>query len=585
MRSLLIVLVIVAHRLYAQDISVPTEHTTRERSYDVLHYKLDITIDEKTKTCSGEATIRLVPLRPLFGAVHLDANGLKVAAVKRGIHELEYAIAGDSLLIRLDKMYGLQDTITLAIEYSTATTSKGLYYRDADSGYVKRQSQVWSHGEPEENRYWFPCYDFPNDMATSEMVVTVNERWTAISNGKLLAVKRDPANHTATFHWFQSKPHTSYLVSLVAGEYIEVKDTAGTVPLSYYVYKHQKGDVPRSFGKTGDMMKFFESVIGVPYPWEKYSQVVVQDYVVGGQENVSATTLSDRIIHDARAHLDYNNDGLVAHELAHQWYGDLLTCRDWSHLWLNEGFASYFDILYQEHDKGVDVAARSLQSSRESITSSDVGSQRKATVTGRYIRPNEMFSNRVYGKGAAVLHMLRFVVGDELFRKAIRHYTSKFAHQLVETNDLKIAFEEATGYNLHWFFEQWVYKPGYPELDVVSTFNQQTRMVDVTIVQSQQQDSLTGLFTVPVDIEVWVNGVSETYRITISQLAEVFSFPAYQEPQLVVVDRGNHLLKKIRFNKSAAAWIFQLEHAAAGVDRLIAVDSLRSSMGEDTVVF
>ena len=240
-----------------QDKPTPTEHFARERSYHVLHYRLNIEIDEKEKSCVGEAGIKLVPLQPQFDILRLDAAQMSISEVRMGSKRLEYHHTGDTLFVALDKVYGLRDTLDMTVAYSVSSPQKGLYFIAPDSGYPKQQRQVWSNGETEENHFWFPCYDYPNDMSTSEMIVAVNENWTAISNGKLLEVKRDPRRGKATYHWYEDKPHVSYLISLVAGEYVEVKDSWGTVPISYFVYKHQKEDAMRSFSKTPKAIEFF----------------------------------------------------------------------------------------------------------------------------------------------------------------------------------------------------------------------------------------------------------------------------------------------------------------------------------------
>ncbi|HEV8539437.1 MAG TPA: M1 family aminopeptidase, partial [Bacteroidota bacterium] len=510
-----------------------------------------------------------------FDEVRFDAADMKITDARLDGKRLEYHHTGETLAVTLDKMYGLSDTLNFTVAYDLSSPQKGLYFIIPDSGYPKQQRLVWSNGETEENHFWFPCYDFPNEMSTSEMIVTVNENWTAISNGKLIDVKRDPDSHTATYHWYEGKPHVVYLTSLVAGEYVEVKDSAGTVPLSYFVYKHQKDDAMRSFSKTPKVMEFYASKIGYPYPWEKYSQTVVQDYIWGGEENVSATTLTDNTIHDARAHIDVSSDDLVAHELAHQWWGDMLTTRDWAHTWLNEGFATYFTVLFQEHDRGTDVALKSMYDAQRDIVNTDFGDRRKPSVNKWFVNSNEIFTNRIYGKGACVLHMLRFIVGDELFWKAINHYARKHAFQNVETNDFKVAVEEATGYNLHWFFDEWLYKPGYPEFEVKSSWDKPSGTVKVSVRQTQKVDSLTGIFRTPVDIEVWVRDEPSTHRVMIAKQEEEFTFPASWRPQLVLFDKGSKILKKLKHEKPIDEWIFQLLHAKDGVDRIAAADELR----------
>jgi len=567
--------------LFAQ---IPVEHFARERTYDVLHYKLNIVIDEKAKKCEGDVSIRLIPLRPIFDEVELDAAEMQISKVNLGLKQLNFTHEGETLVVALDKPYGLTDTLNLTISYSVTSPKKGLYFVTPDSGYPNKQYQAWTQGEAEDNHYWFPCYDFPNDFATSEMIVTVNDRFTTISNGKLLDMKKNAKEHTATFHWFESKPHVSYLISLVVGEYVEVKDSWDNIPLSYYVYKHQQSDAMLSFIKTPKMIDFFSARTGYPYPWEKFAQTVVEDFIYGGQENVGAVTLTDNTIHDSRAHLDYSSDGLVAHELAHQWFGDMITCKDWSHAWLNEGFATYFENLFREYDLGKDDAAKEIMDQQIVLRNVDEDNRRRPTVCNRYIYPMDLFDSRIYGKGAVVLNMLRFYLGDELFFKAIDHYVSKFAFQSVETNDFKVAIEEATGYNLYWFFDQWIYKAGCPKFEITSKWDQTSRTVQLTVRQMQKVDSLTGIFKTPVDIEVWVHGEPEAHRVLISNAEETFSFPAYRQPDLIIFDKGSKLLKKLNFQKSLDEWIFQLRNASDGVDRLQAIDELRWYLDSNKVV-
>ncbi len=551
-----------------------TLHAARERTYHVLHYRLALSIDPARKFCSGTATIDLVPLRPALEELRLDAAELNIKSVALGHKELSFHSVAESLIVDLDKPYGLNDTLAISVSYSVASPRKGLYFTAPDSGYPGKQLQAWTQGEPDDNHFWFPCYDFPNDKATSEVIVTVRDSFTVISNGRLVDVARDSKKHTATFHWLESKPHVSYLTSLVIGEYVEVKDSWESVPLSYYVYPNQKGNALRSFSKTSKIMEFYSTKIGFPYPWEKYAQTVVQDFIWGGEENVSATTLADGTIHDSRAHLDYSSENLVAHELAHMWWGDLVTCRDWSHSWLNEGFATFFQNQFTEFDLGHDDAAKEIMDNQNSVRNADVGDRRRPTVCNRFVNPNDLFDNRIYGKGAVVLSMLKNYLGDELFWKSIRSYAQKFAFQNAETNDFKIAIEEATGYNLSWFFEQWLYKPGYPEFDVSSSWDQPSRTLNLRVRQVQKIDSATGLFKTPAEIELWVHGEPQVFRIWLSQQEEMFSFPAYQQPELVIFDPGSRILKKVTFHKSIDEWVFQLRHAREAVDRILAVDEL-----------
>lgn len=563
-------------------------HVARERTYDVLHYRLSLAIDESTKSISGETAIKLVPLQPALSEIVFDAAELQVERVLLGRESLRYSTNDEKLRLFLKRPTRLIDTMTILVKYS-GSPRKGLYFIQPDSGYPDRPWQVWSQGEAEDNHFWFPCYDYPNDFATSEMLVTVNERFMAISNGALVKTMHNKKERTKTYHWRESKPHVSYLISLVVGDYVELKDSWDGIPILYYVYPNQRDLAGYSFSKTPAMMKFLSTKIGFRYPWEKYAQAVVADFIYGGMENVSASTLTDFTIHDERAHLDVSSDGLVAHELAHQWWGDLLTCRDWSHAWLNEGFATYFTNAFHEADSGFHYASYLLLGTQNNILESDTGAARRPTVTDRFTDPAEIFDNRIYGKGACILHMLRFLLGDESFWKAFNHYVTKHAFQNVETNDFKIAIEEATGKNLHWFFKQWVYGAGYPEFIVATQWDSVNRTLGMTVVQEQRlrehaaPDSPDGVFITPVDIEIWSEGKKRTERIVLSKRKEEFHFLQRTRPQCVVFDKGNWILKKVSFHKEVEEWIFQLHHADE-IDRVMAARELSNHADQPLVI-
>ena len=560
------------------------EHQTRERTYDVIHYKINVTINIETSTCDGEVSIKFVPLRPNLNEIVLDAGEMIIKSARLEMKAVNFEHRNDSLIVDLENIYGLDDTLTLTVMYGVKSPRKGMYFIKSDSGYSKQRNQVWTQGEAEDNHFWFPCYDFPNDMATSEMIVTVNDKYTAISNGKLINYKKNPQNQTATFHYLENHPHVSYLISLVVGEYIEFKDTWNTVPLSYYVYPEQKNDALMTFSKTPKIMEFFSKQLQYPYPYDKYSQTVVSDFFFGGEENISATTLTDRTIHDSRAHLDYTSDDLVAHELAHQWFGDMITCKDWSHAWLNEGFATYLTNLFVEFDRGKDAAAVKMMEQQELIRNLDDEMRRRPMVCNRYNNPMDLFDSRIYGKGAVVLGMLRDYIGDELFWKVIRYYVKEYSFRCVDTRDFEDMVEDVTGYNLNWFFKQWVYGAGCPDLEIKSQWNQRTRNVEIIVQQKQVIDSLTGIFKLPVDIEIWIRSNPTTYRVVIEKPEEKFEFPAYQQPQCVIFDKGSKILKKLNFERSIEEYVFQSLNATNAVDRIQAVRELQWYSNSDLAV-
>ena len=547
------------------------------RDYHVIHYRIEVSFDEAVKSVSGRTTTTLLPLLPDITRLEFDAEKLNVRSVSLGKQALRFDVGTKKLAVTLDRPYGLQDTLRLSVEY-TCTPKRGLYFVQPDSSYPDRPWQIWSQGEDMDNHFWFPCYDFPNDMATSEMIATVRSPYVALSNGRLLEVKEDRGKKTRTFHWRQDIPHASYLISLAAGDYAVLKDRAGDIPLEYYVYPRQVEDAKVCFASTPDMVTWFGEKIGYKYPWAKYAQVLIRDFVEGGMENISATSLADEsTVYDARARVDESPTSLIAHELAHQWWGDALTCKDWRHLWLNESFASYFDPLWHEHAFGRDEFDYTMFNAQRSGINSDKHNGRRPIVSvGSY-------GENVYPRGASVLHMLRYVLGDTLFWKALHHYIVKYQHTPVETNDLKVAVEEATGRNLYWFFDEWVYKAGYPVFDLAYDWSDSARSVALSVRQIQKTDSLTDVFRTPVDIELTLPEGRVTRRFNILTRDTTFRIPAASKPLLVIFDRGNWLLKEMKWTKSIAEWLYQAEHAPNPVDRLRAIQEL-SGMRIDSAV-
>jgi len=565
---------------FAQGVfPVRDEGEARDRFFDVLHYRIDVSFDEPERMVLGKVTTTLVPFPAALSSVEFDAEEMRISRVSlAGGRSLTYEVKPRSVVIRLDRFYSYRDTLAIAIEYS-CTPRKGLYFVLPDSGYPGRPAQIWTQGEDMDNHFWFPCYDFPNDRATSEVLATVRRGLTVLSNGTLLNVAENKSSGTTTFHWKQSKPHAAYLVMLAIGEYTILRGKAGRVPLDYYVYPHHVEDAKVCFEKTPDMLRFFSTTTGIAYPWEKYAQVLIRDFVVGGMENTSATSLADdATVFDVRARLDHSPTSLIAHELSHQWWGDLLTCKDWRHLWLNESFASYFDPLYHEYLLGRDHFDYTMYEAQKAGINSDRTMGRKPIVSiGSY-------GANVYPRGASVLHMLRFLLGDDLFWRAIRHYIAKHQYATVETHDLEIAIEEATGQNLYWFFDQWVYKAGYPVFAVSYTWNDSAKTVFLSVQQIQKMDSLTGVFRTPVDVEVVGATARAVHRVQILNRDTVYVLPAPERPRLVIFDRGNWILKELRFEKSDDEWRLQLAEAAGPVDRLRAISEIVTrKSGEDFV--
>jgi aminopeptidase N len=353
---------------------------------------------------------------------------------------------------------------------------------------------------------------------------------------------------------------------LAAGTYSVLKDQCDGVPLEYYVYPGREADGRASYAETPAIMRFFNSRIGVAYPWAKYAQVGIANFMYGGMENTSATTLMDEeAVLDRRTRVDQSAASLIAHEMAHQWWGDLLTCNDWRHLWLNESFASYFDPLYTEFSKGRDDFDVIMAGNQQTGINTDNTIGRKPVVSTGSLTQN------LYPRGSAILHMLRFVLGDAMFWKSIHHYAVKHRFQSVETNDLKKAIEEATGRNLYWFFDEWLYKAGHPKFTVSYDYDQPTSSVRVRVKQEQTVDSLTSLFTMPVEIAVTTASESRSHTVLVQTQDSTYVLPCSSRPVMVEFDPNNWLLKELTFPRSNEELAYQALHAKKAISRINAI--------------
>ena len=556
-------------------------HWPRNRVCDIKHVKLELVLDVDNKGLSGIADITFAPINDGLSSVEFDAAEQQINAVKASDGtSLGYSYADNKLRVELGRQLKIPEEMTIQIDYQ-CIPRRGLYFNSPDAAYPHRPRQVWTQGEDEDSRYWFPCHDFPNERFTSEIIVTVPREWTTVSNGKLVSVSGD--GDVRTHHWSQDKPHPAYLLSLVAGEYIEIQEEWNGIPITYYAPPGREHDTRRAFGNTPKMMEFFAEKIGVPYPWHKYSQVTVADFIFGGMENTSATTMTDTLLHDERAHLDYSADSIVAHELAHQWWGDLLTCRDWAHAWLNEGFATYFDLLFKEHDLGVDEFRYAVYQDANSYLQEDSKRYRRPIVSNVYNQPVDLFDRHLYEKGGLVLHMLRFVLGDELFWKAIRHYCQKHQGADVTTTDFQRAIEEATDNNVDWFFETWVYKGGHPQFKVTQVWDEDTKAVQLTVSQTQTVDELTPLFRMPVQVAFETSEGRQNVKINVSQKEQTFYFPLADKPKMMQFDPGFWCLKTVECTRPKEMLLYQLKNDEDVIGRVQAAQDLAKLGAPDCI--
>ncbi|HEX9103006.1 MAG TPA: M1 family aminopeptidase [Polyangia bacterium] len=545
---------------------------TPPREVNVRHLRIEVALDFAAAAVDGTCTLTLVPLGDGEARVALDAVEMQIQAVTIGGDAVDYAYDGQQLRFTLAAREE-GEAVDVAVRYR-CTPRRGLYFIRPDDAHPARPLQAWSQGQDEDNRAWFPCFDHPTVKSTSEVIATVPARMTVLSNGTLVADNVGAHGDLRTVHFRQDVPHSSYLVTLVAGEYTQLKDRAGDIELHYFVNPGREEDAPRSFGNTAKMIELFAEKTGRAYPWPRYSQITVAEFIFGGMENTSATTLTDQTLHDARAHLDFSSEPLISHELAHQWFGDLLTCRDWSQGWLNEGFATYMELIWKEHIAGRDEADYDRLGDQEAYLDEDAHRYRRPIVTNVFHEPIDVFDRHLYEKGGCVLHMLRSELGDARFWKAIRHYVKKHAGGSVETRDLARAVDEATGWNPDRFFEQWVFKAGHPELKIETSWDDEQKLCRLAIAQTQKVEGDTPLFHFPLPVRFVVDGAASDVTLTVSAAAETFVVPLAGKPSQVLPDPGNNILKTLDEKKADELWSAQLAAAERAIDRVRAARAL-----------
>jgi aminopeptidase N len=528
-----------------------TKSFNRVRAYDVQHYTIRTGFERATKTVLGDVSIRLKPLKANLTTVELDAAGFKYDFVRLedSGKNLQYRQAGEKLIITLDKAYAPKDSISIRIGYS-CQPRKGVYFVAAlgENNRITRDAQIWTQGEAEEAHHWFPSYDFPDDKATTEQFLTVQADETAIANGDLLETVQN-ANGTKTVHYKMSVPHSVYLTSFVVGKYSRVADSYKNIPLGFYVYPGQEATARRAFGKTKTMMRIYENLTGVDFPYNKYDQTIVANFQFGGMENITATTHADTEILAVNL-MPGETEDLVSHELAHSWFGNLVTCRNWAELWLNEGFATFMEAAYREKAYSRENYLEKIDEDAMRFISEEAVNKNRHALFNLLARGDDasIFDTTNYQKGGAVIHTLREEVGDEAFWKAINIYLNRYKFQNVETPDLEKAMEEAAGRDLTWFFKQWVYQAGYPQIEIRQIYQPRGKRLNLTVRQTQKLDNITpAVFILPLEIEIVTAGGTKTEKIRIDKRMQNFSIPVDGKPTEVNFDRNMKIpLKSIK---------------------------------------
>ncbi len=557
------------------------EPFARSRQYDLQNARIELRFDFDQRRVMGQVTHTLAALRDGLRQLDFDSVDLTISSVRVNGKDAHFSANDAALHVDLESPSKAGQTYEVNIAYA-GKPRQGLYFVSPDASYPTQAKEVWTQGEAEDTRYYIPIYDYPNDRTTWEMVLTVPRDWVTISNGKLVSTTDAPGD-MKTWTWRQSQPASTYLISLVAGEFDQVADSWKGLPLEYSVPRGNRDRIAPSFAHTPAMLTFFSDRFGVPYPWDKYDQTAVDDFVEGGMENVSATTLTERGIENPVLSKEslQGADGLTSHEMSHQWFGDYVTCKDWADLWLNEGFATFAATLWEEHEYGADNAAYARWRDQAAW-------MRQARLFGvpivtRDFNDSMEYAGNIYGKAGLVLQMLRLQLGDEPFFHSLQHYLETNKLNNVVTADLVKAIEETTHTNVDRFFDQWIYGAGAPRFLVTSTYDAAATKLTLNVKQTQKVEGRVGLFDVPLIVTVGTAKGTKDFPIRVSKADEDFPFVVDGEPLMVLFDKGNTILKGVDFHKSAANWVYQLQHAADVPDRADAAFNLGGAKDDPAV--
>ncbi|AMC10085.1 peptidase M1 [Lutibacter profundi] len=576
MKNLLLTLILLfSVLLTAQEKEYRGE---REKINDLVHTKLKVNFNFEKSQMNGEAWITLSPHFYPTNKLVLDAKSFKIYEVKINNRNAPYNYSNDELTIELGKTYKKEENYTVYIKYTakpeevrqkgsnTIKEAKGLYFIDPKDEDPEKPTQIWTQGETESSSCWFPTIDSPNQKTTEEIYMTVPNKFVTLSNGELIS-QTSNADGTRTDYWKMDKKHAPYLFFMGVGEFSIVKDTWNGIEVNYYVEKEYESVAKDIFGKTPEMMTFFSTITGVPYQWNKYSQIVVRDYVSGAMENTTAVVHGEAAQQKKGQLIDENIwEETIAHELFHHWFGDLVTAESWSNLTVNESFATYSVYLWYEHKYGKDKANAHMYNDVQTYLQSQ--SEDKKLVRFYYENREDMFDTVSYHKGNAILHMLRDVLGDEAFFAGMKNYLIEHKFGTAEAQELRLSFEEVSGKDLNWFFNQWYYGDGHIRLSVTYDYN--TIINTVTVNINQQGKT----FKFPLSIDIYEGNSKTRHNVWVDKTRNSFTFPFNKLPKLINIDAKHVLLAEIDDKKTLDNYIFQYKNASHYLDRRYALEEI-----------
>lgn len=585
-----------AQHMPQKDTSWKKEYrATATRINDLVHTKLDVKFDFNQSYLIGKAWVTLKPHFYNTDSLLLDAKGMdlhKVAVVKgASIKDLKYSYDGWQINIKLDKEYKGGEAYTIFVDYTSKPNevkvkgsaaindAKGLYFINPKGEDKTKPTQIWTQGETEANSVWFPTIDKPNQKTTEEILMTVPAKYITLSNGKLVSQKKN-ADGTRTDYWKMDLPHAPYLFFMGVGDFAKVTDKWKGKEVSYYVDKEYAPVARKIFGLTPEMISYFSKITGVEYPWVKYSQMTAHDYVSGAMENTTATLHSDAAQQDARELVDGNAwESTIAHELFHQWFGDYVTTESWSNITVNESFANYSETLWNEYKYGKDAGDEQNYTDMQGYLFSN--SNKKDLVRFYYSDKEDVFDAVSYNKGGRILHMLRNYVGDAAFFKALNLYLTTNKFKSAEAQQLRLAFEEVTGRDLNWFWNQWYYGSGQPALDIKYGYDAATKNASVIVTQTQAGDKI---FKLPVAIDEYEGGQKTRHQVWVENKSDTFYFKSEEKPDLINFDGDKVLLCTKKENKTLDEYINQYKYAGNYLDRREAIDFAAKNQTDEKAI-
>lgn len=561
--------------LGAQDLKYQAES---DKINNLVHTKLKVDFNFEKSQLNGEAWVTLTPHFYAVNKVVLDAKSFNIHEVKVNDKKAGFNYSDDELTIELDKSYKKGEEYTVYIKYTAKpeeiiqkgseniTDAKGLYFIDPKEEDPNKPTQIWTQGETESNSCWFPTIDSPNQKTTQEIYMTVPNKYVTLSNGTLKSQVVNP-NGTRTDYWKMDQKHAPYLVFMGVGEFNITKDTWNGLEVNYYVEPEFAPEAKTIFGNTPEMITYFSNITGIPYPWDKYSQIVVRDFVSGAMENTTAVVHAEDAQQKMGQLIDNNEwEGTIAHELFHHWFGDLVTTESWANLTVNESFATYSVYLWFAHKYGKDKADANMYSDVQTYITSQ--SENKDLVRFYYMDREDMFDTVSYHKGNAILHMLRDVIGDEAFFEGMNTFLTTYKYGTAEAHQLRLVFEKVSGKDLNWFFNQWYYGNGHIKMNVTYDYNTINKTVTVNVNQKGKT------FKFPLSIDIYEETGKTTHNVWVDSAQNSFTFSFNKLPKLINIDAKHVLLAEIAVKKTLNEYIYQFNNAPHYLDRRLALEEI-----------